>query len=49
MEDFEGRTYKEFVTTLDGELLPRGPIGKRSVVTSPKGNIINMDKEGLPY
>ena len=38
----------EFVRTADGEIIPRGPIGDRSVYTTPKGRIINMDLEGLP-
>ena len=40
--------YLEFVTTADGEVIPRGPVGERSVYTTPKGIIINMDLEGLP-
>ena len=39
---------KEYVKTAEGEIIPRGPIGKRSVYTTPKGRIINMDMEGLP-
>ena len=38
----------EYVRTADGELIPRGPIGERSVYTTPKGRIINLDMEGLP-
>lgn len=38
----------EFVRTIEGEVIPRGPIGKRSVFTTPKGRIINLDLEGLP-
>jgi len=39
---------KEFVVTKEGEIIPRGPIGQRSVFTTPKGRIINFDLEGLP-
>lgn len=39
---------KEFVRTTEGEVIPRGPIGQRSVYTTPKGRIINFDLEGLP-
>lgn len=39
---------KEYVKTAEGEIIPRGPIGERSVFTTPKGRIINMDMEGLP-
>ena len=38
----------EFVRTIEGEVIPRGPVGRRSVFTTPKGRIINMDLEGLP-
>ena len=41
-------SYVEYVWTSEGELIPRGPIGQRSVVTSPMGRIINLDTEGLP-
>ena len=34
--------------TSDGELIPRGPVGKRSVYVTYAGNIINLDTEGLP-
>ena len=40
--------YVEYVRTEEGELIPRGPIGKRTVVTTPKGTIINLNTEGLP-
>jgi len=36
------------VRTAEGEVIPRGPIGKRSIYTTPKGRIINLDLEGLP-
>ncbi len=38
----------EHVRTEEGELIPRGPIGERSVYTTPRGRIINMDTDGLP-
>ena len=38
----------EYVRTTEGEIIPRGPIGERSVTTTPLGNIINFDAEGLP-
>ena len=44
----EDQKYLEYVTTADGEVIPRGPIGERSVYTTPSGRIINMDAEGLP-
>ena len=34
--------------TLDGEIIPRGKIGQRSKFTTPLGNIINFDNEGMP-
>lgn len=40
--------YIDFVKTDEGELIPRGAIGQRSVTTTPKGRIINMDSEGFP-
>jgi len=39
---------KEYVKTKEGEIIPRGPIGERSVFTTPTGRIINLDMEGLP-
>ena len=38
----------EYVKTAEGEIIPRGPIGERSIATTPQGNIINFDTEGLP-
>ncbi len=38
----------EHVRTEEGEIIPRGPIGERSVYTTPRGRIINMDTDGLP-
>ena len=38
----------EYVRTAEGEIIPRGPIGERSITTTPQGNIINFDTEGLP-
>ena len=38
----------EYVKTNEGEIIPRGPVGERSVATTPEGNIINFDSEGLP-
>ncbi len=39
---------EEYVETAEGEIIPRGPIGQRSVYITPKGRIINLDLEGLP-
>ena len=44
----EQQKYLEYVRTADGEVIPRGPVGERSVFTTPMGRIINMDAEGLP-
>ena len=34
--------------THDGQIVPRGPLGKYSTFTTPMGAIIHMDKNGMP-